>query len=121
MSTVAELVNPLVRAFLGDSSTVRFEFWDDSSLGIDREDAVGTIRVLSVDALRRILWAPNELGLGRAYVAGDLEVDGDIIAMIEVLRDATPTDLKFGPAAAREAIRAARRLGALALPLPPPP
>ena len=121
MSSIATLVTPLVRSFVGERPPVRFEFWDGSALGPDRADAVGTIKVLSADALRRILYAPNELGLGRAYVAGDLDVEGDIIRMIEVLRDATPTDLKFGPAAAREALVAARRVGALGRPLPPPP
>ena len=121
MSTVAADVAPLVTAFVGASAPVRFELWDGSVLGPERIDAVGTIRVLSPRALRRIVWAPNELGLGRAYVAGDLDVEGDIVAMIEVLRDATPQDLKFGPAAAREALVAARRVGALGPPLSPPP
>ena len=118
---VAPAVAPLVRVLLGESAPVRIEFWDGSALGPDPADAVGTIKVLSNDALRRILFAPSELGLGRAYVAGDLDVEGDIVRMIEVLRDATPTDLKFGPAAAREALVAAKRVGALGRPLPPPP
>jgi cyclopropane-fatty-acyl-phospholipid synthase len=29
-------------------------------------------------ALRRILWRPGELGLARAYISGDLDVDGDL-------------------------------------------
>ena len=29
-------------------------------------------------ALRRLLWAPGELGLARAYVTGDLDVEGDL-------------------------------------------
>jgi cyclopropane-fatty-acyl-phospholipid synthase len=29
-------------------------------------------------ALRRLLWRPGELGLARAYVTGDLDVDGDL-------------------------------------------
>ena len=37
-------------------------------------------------ALRRILWAPNELGLVRAYVSGDVDFDGDIFAVLD-LRD----------------------------------
>jgi cyclopropane-fatty-acyl-phospholipid synthase len=35
-------------------------------------------------ALRRILWSPNELGLSRAYVSGDMEVDGDIFALLDM-------------------------------------
>lgn len=29
-------------------------------------------------ALRRLLWAPGELGVARAYVSGDVDVDGDL-------------------------------------------
>ena len=29
-------------------------------------------------ALRRLLWRPDEVGLARAYVTGDLDVDGDL-------------------------------------------
>jgi hypothetical protein len=29
-------------------------------------------------ALRHVLWQPNEPGLARAYVTGDLDVDGDL-------------------------------------------
>lgn len=121
MSTVAEIAEPLVRTFVEPSAPVRFQFWDGSSVGPESDEIVGTITVKSPDALRRILWAPSELGLGRAYVAGDLDVSGDIIDLIEVLRDATPQDLKFGPAAAKEALAAARKIGAVGRPLPPPP
>ena len=121
--TVAQTVAPLIRALVGDSPPVRFEFWDGSAVGPDPDDEarVGTIHVLSANAIRRLLWAPNELGLGRAYVSGDLDVEGNIVAMVEALRDATPKDLKFGPTAAREAFAAARRIGAIGRPLPPPP
>ena len=50
---------------------VRFEFWDGSGSG--PTDGIGTITIRSVDALRRILWAPGELGVARAFVAGDLD------------------------------------------------
>ena len=29
-------------------------------------------------ALRRLLWNPGELGLARAFVAGELDVEGDL-------------------------------------------
>ncbi len=70
--SAAAALSPLVRNLLGDRIPVRFELWDGSSIG--PRDGVGTIRVCSADALRRILWAPGELGVGRAYVAGDIEV-----------------------------------------------
>ena len=82
-ASAAAALSPLVRNLLGGQVPVRFELWDGSAIG--PEDGVGTIHVRSPDALRRILWAPGELGVGRAYVAGDIEIQGDLIAMIAAL------------------------------------
>jgi cyclopropane-fatty-acyl-phospholipid synthase len=37
-----------------------------------------TLKIISRDAISRILTHPGELGLARAYVAGDIDVDGDL-------------------------------------------
>ena len=37
-----------------------------------------TLRILRRDAITRVLTHPGELGLARAYVAGDLDIDGDL-------------------------------------------
>jgi cyclopropane-fatty-acyl-phospholipid synthase len=43
--------------------------------------------------VRRILWSPNELGFARAYVSGDIDVDGDLLAGLDALeRVALPED-----------------------------
>src|SRR5437867_571197 len=34
--------------------------------------------------LRHLLWAPGEIGLGRAYAAGDIDLDGDIYEALSV-------------------------------------
>jgi cyclopropane-fatty-acyl-phospholipid synthase len=109
-----------VELLLGAPSPVRFEFYDGSTLGPD--GGPGTVRVRSADAFRRLVWAPGELGLARAFVAGDLELEGDIVALLRLLQDAAPPDLRFlGLAGSSAALRAARGLGALGPPLPPPP
>ncbi len=36
-------------------------------------DGPGTVIVRSPTAVKRMLWAPGELGLGRAYVTGELD------------------------------------------------
>ena len=113
MTTIATLVTPLVRSFVGERPPVRIEFWDGSAFGPD-DGNVGTLHVHSPDALRRILWAPNELGLGRAYVAGELDVEGDIIPLIELLPSRAGRTSSSAPTAAREALVAARRVGAAA-------
>jgi cyclopropane-fatty-acyl-phospholipid synthase len=54
---------------------VRLRAWDGSEAG----PAGGPVLVLrSRRALRRLLWRPDELGLARAYVTGDVDVAGDL-------------------------------------------
>jgi cyclopropane-fatty-acyl-phospholipid synthase len=110
---------PLVRNLLGDEIPVRFELWDQSGFG--PTDGPGTIHVRSADALRRILWAPGELGFGRAYVAGDIELEGDLVAMLGSLHAVAARDLRIGLRAVPAAFGAAYRAGAIGLPLPAPP
>src|SRR5680860_1694747 len=38
----------------------------------------------AVGGLRRLLWAPSELGLVRAYVSGDMQIEGDIFALLDL-------------------------------------
>jgi cyclopropane-fatty-acyl-phospholipid synthase len=54
-------------------------------------------------------------------VVGDLDAEGDIVAIIDVLRDAIPKDLPGRAKVGVEALAAARRTGAIGRPLPPPP
>ncbi len=68
-----------------------------------------------------MLWSPNELGLARAYVAGELEADGDVFALLEALRGNAPHSLRYGLSAAPLAANAARRLGLVGRPPKPPP
>jgi cyclopropane-fatty-acyl-phospholipid synthase len=115
--TAAAALLPLLTRLLGDRPPLLVELWDGSRFG--QVNGVGTIYVRSPDALRRILWAPGELGLARAHVTGDLDVDGAVIDLVAALRDVAPDDL--GPRLLPTALRAARRVGALGLPPAPPP
>jgi cyclopropane-fatty-acyl-phospholipid synthase len=109
---------------LGGGVPVRFEFWDGSVIEPTAGPGAtpGVVRVRSVDAVRRLLWAPGEIGLARAFVAGDLEIDGDIFAMLRLLRGASATDLlHLGVRALPAAVSGAHRMGAMGLPPRPPP
>jgi cyclopropane-fatty-acyl-phospholipid synthase len=118
-TSAANALAPLLDALLGSELPVRFEFWDGS--GIGPVDGIGTIRVRSVDAVRRILWAPGELGVARAFVSGDLSVEGDLYQLLRVLNGAARGDLRsVGFRALPAAFEAARRLGAIGTPLPAP-
>ncbi len=118
--TVADALEPLVTALVGSGVPVRFAFWDGSGLG--SREPVGTLEIRSPDALRRMLWAPGELGLARAFVAGDIAVGGDLYALLRELHRAAPRDLrKMGLRSLPAMAVAARRLGLVGAPLPPPP
>jgi cyclopropane-fatty-acyl-phospholipid synthase len=116
---VAEILEPLVESVMGASPPVRFEFWDKSHLGSD--DAEVTLEVRSPDAIRRIMWAPGELGLARAYVMGDLDSDCDLFDVVRSLRDLVPQRSSFDVSTLREAATAARALGVVSAPPAPPP
>ena len=112
----ADAVSPLLDV-LAPNIAVRIELWDGTATG---ELDGPTVRLRSPDALRHLLWAPGELGLGRAYVAGDIDIDGDIFATILALRPAG-AQLRFGPRQLAAVAVAAQRVGALGWPPPPPP
>ena len=115
--TVAEQLKRLIDALIGDAA-VRIEFWDGSALGPD--DGVPTLAVRSPETIRRLAWAPDELGLGRAYVAGEIDTDGDLYELLRRLRPAG-VDLRAGLKTVPAALGAARRLRVLGAPPAPPP
>jgi cyclopropane-fatty-acyl-phospholipid synthase len=105
----------LVDDVLGGGLPVAIEAYDGSRSG--PVDAPATIVIRSPDALRRIVTALGELGLARAYVSGDLELEGSIWALLE-LRDRMP-DVQLEP---KMMLRLVRELGGWreVRPLPPP-
>ncbi len=118
--SVAEVLAPLVAALVGTRAPVRFAFWDGSGLG--PVDGVGTVEVRSPDALRRMLWAPGELGVARAFVAGDIAVEGDLFALLRTLHASAPRDLRaVGWRSVPTLLAAAHRLGLVGAPPAPPP
>ena len=119
---VAGVLRPVVDAAVGPDLPVRVDSWDGSSIGAS--DAVVVVRFVSRRALRRLVWAPNELGFARAYVSGDVEIEGGLVEALTHL-DAL-ADPQRGPGVrvgndTRAAVaRAVVRLGALGPPPRPP-
>jgi cyclopropane-fatty-acyl-phospholipid synthase len=75
------------------------------------------IVVRSPDALRRIATAPGELGFARAFVAGDLDIEGDVYEALALLERR-----KAFSHLIRQLVPVARTFGIAALrPLPAPP
>ncbi|HEX6417753.1 MAG TPA: cyclopropane-fatty-acyl-phospholipid synthase family protein [Acidimicrobiales bacterium] len=107
---------PLVEEVLGGDLPVAVEAYDGSRAG--PPDARTTLAVRSPAALHRVITAPGELGLARAYVASDLDVDGEIWDLL-ALRDRIPK-VRLEPPVVR---RLVRELGGVRKirRLPPPP
>src|SRR6266566_3859710 len=104
-----------IEDLLGPDLPVAIKAYDGSRLG--PADAAATLVIRSPAALQRILTAPGELGFGRAYVAGDLDLEGDIYAAL-ALRERLP-DVRLRP---HQWMSAMRLVGAAGLrPLPRPP
>ncbi len=115
----AHVIAGLVKTHAGLDLPVRLRLWDGSEAG----PAGGPVLVIKTPrALQRIGWRPGELGLARAYISGDLEVEGDLT---EGLRQALGTRPRVSPArwaaAALAAMKARSQLQVPVWPLPPPP
>lgn len=121
MADVAGRLAGLVRDLAGMDLPVGLQAWDGSRAGpIDAPVLV----IRNRRALRRLLWAPGELGLARAYVTGDLDVDGDLADGFRRVWQAARAE-PSGPAvfSAQQRMRAvwrALRLGAVGPPPAPP-
>ena len=105
----------LARELLGDDLPVGVRSYDGAVLG--PPDPPATIVVRSQDALNRLLTAPGELGFARAYVAGDLDLEGDVYEVL-ALRDRLPAPRL----SARQWVDVLRMVADAGLKrLPPPP
>jgi cyclopropane fatty-acyl-phospholipid synthase-like methyltransferase/DUF1365 family protein len=114
--SAAHRVASLVRATTGLEPPVRVQAWDGSQAG----PADGPLLVIrSRRALRRLLWAPGELGLARAYVTGDIDVEGDLaeaFRRVWRLAGARPANARPSAGARLRVALGAARLGALGRP-----
>jgi cyclopropane-fatty-acyl-phospholipid synthase len=99
----------------GVSSEVAFTAYDGSSAGA--ADAPIRIDVRSPRAVSYLVTSPGELGLARAYVAGDLDVHGEMYSALKAL-----AALDIGNLPWSERLRVARELGLKTMrPVDPPP
>ncbi len=122
-STLANSKLTLAQVFeslLARPLPVRFTAYDGSSSGPD--DAVVTIELKNERGLSYLITAPGDLGMARAYVAGDVAVHGvhpgdPYEVMVLLLRE-----LKFRRPTAAEALTIMRSIGLshLVPPAPPP-
>jgi len=77
--TAAERLLSAFEGAMGIPIPVHVRCWDGSEAGPDSDV---TVVFRNRRAVRRVLWSPNELGLVRAYVSGDLEIEGDAFRLL---------------------------------------
>jgi cyclopropane-fatty-acyl-phospholipid synthase len=122
-STVADRLAAALSTVLGtDVPPWRLRAWDGSEAG---PAGAPVVAFRSPAAVRRLVWAPGELGLARAYVAGEIDLDGDVYATLDALapvtRGASAEAFPRPPARAWAGLaRTAVALGAVGPPPPPP-
>ncbi|WP_338779703.1 cyclopropane-fatty-acyl-phospholipid synthase family protein [Streptomyces sp. DG1A-41] len=82
MADAAPRLQGLFAQLLGAPLPVRIRAWDGSQAG---PPGAPVLVVRNRRALRRLLWKPGELGLARAWVAGDLDIEGDLYTTLDLL------------------------------------
>jgi len=113
--TIAEAVDSLMRGGM----PLRFTAYDGSAVG-PPDSPIG-LELTAQRGLAYLLTAPGDLGMARAYVAGDLLLHGvhpgdPYDALVSLHRN-----LRFRPPSASEGLALLRSLGLGSLKPPPPP
>ncbi len=116
----AHELGAILTPLFGGGLPLRIRAWDGSCIG--PEDAP-TVVVNDPQAVRRLLFAPGELGLAQAYVTKEIDVEGDLLEGFRQVwkavreRGASP---RLSPATIAAGLRTAYRLGAVGSPPTPP-
>jgi cyclopropane-fatty-acyl-phospholipid synthase len=103
--------------FAGPDAPVEFRAFDGSRAGAQGSDV--RITVKTPTAVKYLAQAPGAMGLARAYVSGQLDLDGDMYTALARMASAQRMDLSVG-----ERLALLRQLGGprMLLPrIPPPP
>ncbi|MFJ2392986.1 MULTISPECIES: class I SAM-dependent methyltransferase [unclassified Streptomyces] len=125
MQDAAPRLKSLVEQLLGSPLPVRIRAWDGSEAGPPGAPA---LVVRNRRALRRLLWKPGEVGLARAWVSGDLAVEGDLYTALGLVsgliwdrgEDARSLAESLRDPDVRAAVRGLVRMAGSPLPPAPP-
>jgi cyclopropane-fatty-acyl-phospholipid synthase len=120
-TSAAAVLEPLRARFerrMGAPLPFTVRLWDGSEL-VSRDPAAATVVVRSPRAVSYVTRSPGEIGFARAWVSGELDLEGDLeaaLAAAERFRG-----VKFTARDKLSTLRAARQLGALGVRGPKPP
>lgn len=113
--TIAQVLDRVLR----EPPRFRFEAYDGSATG--PADAPVTMRLRSERGLAYLLTAPGDLGFARAYVSGDLDLEGGHPGNPYEPMQIILSSLRFRVLPPHEIVSIVRALGLSALKPPPPP
>ena len=91
----------LVEETLNVTLPIRLRAWDGSEAGVA---GAPVVVINNKRALRHIMWTPGELGVARAYVQGDLDIEGDLANGLRVVWATVRNARESDPTAARPRI-----------------
>jgi cyclopropane-fatty-acyl-phospholipid synthase len=123
---IAATLLTLAEESLGLELPIRLRAWDASEAG---PLGAPIVVIRSKRALRHVIWKPGELGVARAYVHGDLDVEGDLSDALRTVwnavHEARTADRnlgrpRIGPKQAVKGLTLAVRLGLVGRPPAPP-
>jgi cyclopropane-fatty-acyl-phospholipid synthase len=110
------MLAPIVHDLMGRPGGLGVEAYDGSRAG-PTDGSTPVLVITSPNAVARVMQRPGELGLARAWVAGDLDVQGDLYSAVEQLEH-----FDGGRIPRSTALRLLRTTGTTGLRrLPPPP
>jgi cyclopropane-fatty-acyl-phospholipid synthase len=119
--TAADRVVLILEHVIGTPVPLRIRAWDGSVAGASDGP---TLRINSRRAVRRLLWQPDEVGLGRAWVTGEIDVEGNLeqaMTQFETIGRDLAARRRLSAGEWFDVLRTAVRLGAVGLPPKPPP
>jgi len=63
---------------------IAFRLWDGTTVQAGKNDAPVTVVIRSPRTFRRLLLRPTSLRFGEAYIAGDVDIEGNVFAATAV-------------------------------------
>lgn len=108
-------IQSLVEDLIGKDLPIGIRAYDGTLMG--PVDPPASLVINSRNALRRIITRPGELGFARSYVAGDVDIEGDIFDFMDLQARLPKVKLTY-----KQVIKAIQILGIQNLrPMTPPP
>jgi cyclopropane-fatty-acyl-phospholipid synthase len=112
---VRSSIAPVISSVVGEDLPIAVEAFDGSRSG--PADPVCSIRIRDPRALNYVATAPSDLGLARAYVAGYLDLEGDMFTALTML-----SGDRIGALTWADRLSVLQKVGwGVLKPVPPPP